>query len=217
MLKGKAAIANGKGSFSIQEIVIGEPANDEVLVKIMASGVCHTDFDSFKQWQHEFIMGHEGAGIVKKVGKNIKHVSPGDKVILNWAIPCNSCFQCAHGNYSICENNSPVTSINPSVPGHAKEGATLYNGRNIARSFNLGTMSNYTIVKKAAVVKYEVDIPFSSACIIGCGVMTGYGSVLNAAKRISIPITEPYLDFAFGYYPAKPIAVCGMPKLTIKM
>ena len=182
MLKGKAAIANGKGSFSIQEIVIGEPANDEVLVKIMASGVCHTDFDSFKQWQYKFIMGHEGAGVVQKVGKNIKSVAPFDKVILNWAIPCNSCFQCSRGNYSICENNSPVTSINPNAPGHAKEGSTLYNGLNIARSFNLGTMSNYTIVKEAAVVKFDIDIPFSSACIIGCGVMTGYGSVLNAAK-----------------------------------
>ena len=182
MIQGQAAIADGKGEFSIQNIQIGEPDIDEVLVKIMASGICHTDFDSYKVWPKSFIMGHEGAGIVLKVGANVSSVIPGDKVILNWAIPCKNCYQCENGNFSICENNSPVTGSNTDMPGHASAGSTLYNGKNIERSFNLGTMSTHTIVKEAATFKFTHDIPFTSACIIGCGVMTGYGSVINAAK-----------------------------------
>ena len=87
MLKGTAAIADGKGNFSIQEIEIDEPKADEVLIEIKASGVCHTDYDSYRVWNKEFIMGHEGAGIVLKVGSNVSRVSPGDKVILNWGHP----------------------------------------------------------------------------------------------------------------------------------
>ncbi|GGK34072.1 S-(hydroxymethyl)glutathione dehydrogenase [Yeosuana aromativorans] len=182
MILGKAAIADGKGNFSIEDIKIGNPKNDEVLVKIMASGVCHTDFDSYKQWTKEFILGHEGAGIVLKVGKDVANVVPGDKVILNWSIPCNNCFQCKNENFNICENNSPVAGTNPGLPGHANMEGTLYRGKGIERSFNLGTMSTHTIVKEAAVVKYIHDIPFTSASIIGCGVMTGVGSVINTAK-----------------------------------
>jgi S-(hydroxymethyl)glutathione dehydrogenase/alcohol dehydrogenase len=182
MIHGKAAVADGKGNFSIEEIQIGEPDADEVLVQIMASGVCHTDFDSYHVWTKEFIMGHEGAGIVQKVGAKVTNIAPGDTVILNWAIPCKNCFQCKNGNFSICENNSPVTSTNQDMPGHATKESTLYQGKPIERSFNLGTMSTHTIVKEAAVVKFTQDIPFTSACIIGCGVMTGYGSVINAAK-----------------------------------
>ena len=75
-----------------------------------------------------------------------------------------------------------MTSGNSKTPGHAHMGSTQYKGRNIERSFNLGTMATHTIVKEAAVVRFEDDIPFSSACIVGCGVMTGYGSVVNAAQ-----------------------------------
>jgi Zn-dependent alcohol dehydrogenase len=182
MIQGKAAVADGKGNFSIQDIIIGDPKNDEVLVKIMASGVCHTDFDSYKHWTKEFILGHEGAGIVLKVGKDVSNVASGDKVILNWSIPCNDCFQCKNKNFNICENNSPVAGTNPELPGHANLEGTLYQGKGIERSFNLGTMATHTIVKEGAVVKYTHDIPFASASIIGCGVMTGVGSVINTAK-----------------------------------
>lgn len=174
----KAIVTRGDGTFELTQVEIGEPINDEILVEIKASGICHTDYDSMK-WGKTLVMGHEGAGIVKEIGSDVKNIKIGNKVILNWAIPCGSCFQCADGNQHICEENSFVTG-NGSGEGHI--GSTKLDGKAIGRSFNLGTMSQYTIVKSAAAVVVKDDIPFTSACIVGCGVMTGYGSVVNAAK-----------------------------------
>jgi S-(hydroxymethyl)glutathione dehydrogenase/alcohol dehydrogenase len=178
MLMTSAAITAGEGNFSIEQIQVGPPGPGEVLVKIKSSGICHTDFDSMS-WGKSLVMGHEGAGEVLETGEGVNSVKAGDPVILNWAIPCGKCFQCSIGNQSICEENSFCTG---NGSGHAHSKATLYKGKPIPRSFHLGTMSNYTVVKEEAVVKMTSEMPFSSACIIGCGVMTGIGSVLNAAE-----------------------------------
>lgn len=179
-IKCKAAVTDGKGHFSIERVEVEEPAFDEILVKIKAAGICHTDYDSLS-WGKPFILGHEGAGTVAALGRNIKGLSIGDPVILNWSIPCGRCFQCRMGNQNICENNSPVTGKNNL--GHAHYRGTKHNGENIDRAFNLGTLSEYTLVKKSAVIKnHSKKMSFAAASIIGCGVMTGYGSVVNAAK-----------------------------------
>lgn len=177
----KAAIADGNGNFSIEEILVADPKNDEVLVEIKAAGICHTDWDSLS-WGKPIILGHEGAGVVLKIGEGVKNIKIGDKVILNWAIPCGTCFQCQEGNQHICEVNSPVTAGNKANGGHAHLEGTLFKGKPIERSFSIGTMSSHTLVREAAVVKIHVDMPFPSASIVSCGVMTGYGSVVNAAK-----------------------------------
>lgn len=178
----KAAITNGDGNFFIDEIEIGEPKEDEVLVQIKAAGLCHTDHDSLR-WGKQMVPGHEGAGVIVKTGSKVKTVAVGDAVILNWAIPCGHCFQCLEGNEHICENNSPVTAGNNFSGGHAHIEGTKYKGQPIVRSFNIGTLSEFTLVKEAAVVKNNSSkISFPAASIIGCGVMTGYGSVVNAAK-----------------------------------
>jgi S-(hydroxymethyl)glutathione dehydrogenase/alcohol dehydrogenase len=176
----RAAITDGKGNFRIEEITVADPIGDEVLVEIKASGICHTDHDSMK-WGGSLIMGHEGAGIVKAVGEKVTRISVGDPVVLSWAIPCKTCYQCHAGNESLCEENSPVTGKDP-MQGHARVESSQHNGSGIPRSFNLGTMSSLAMVREPAVVKLTKKIPFSSACILGCGVMTGVGSVTNAAK-----------------------------------
>lgn len=181
MIQCKAAVADGFGNFSIQNISIADPQGDEILVEIKASGICHTDWDS-KSWGKPLVMGHEGAGLVKKIGEKVKTLHVGDKVMLNWAIPCYECFQCQEGNQHICERNSAVTAGNKLSGGHATLQSTLLGGFPIERAFSLGTMSEYTLVREAACVKMHVEMPFSSAAIVGCGVMTGYGSVVNAAK-----------------------------------
>jgi len=183
-VKGKAAITNGKGLFSIEEILLGNPESNEILVQIKASGVCHTDYDSMK-WGRPLILGHEGAGIVLKAGNNVKAVATGDHVLLNWAMPCGHCFQCENGNRNICENYSPVTGAKDAKglsSGHPHFDSTTFLGEGIERSFNLGTLSSYTIAREEAVIKMPKNISFSSACIMGCGVMTGYGSAVNVAK-----------------------------------
>lgn len=181
MLNTRAAIADGKGNFSIQHINIDDPQGDEVLVQIKAAGICHTDWDS-QSWGKPLIMGHEGAGIVVKAGSGVSTLKVGDAVILNWAIPCYQCFQCQQGNQHLCETNSAVIAGNKISHGHAHVESSTLNGVPIERSFSLGTMSEYALVREAACVKITVDIPFPSAAIISCGVMTGYGSVVNVAK-----------------------------------
>lgn len=180
MISGKAAIADGKGGYSIEEIQVGDPGPNEVLVQIKASGICHTDWDSLS-WGRPIVMGHEGAGVVLKTGAGVTRVAEGDEVVMNWAIPCGKCFQCLHGNRHICEEKNQVTAADY-MQGHAGIASTLYKGEGIERSFNIGTMSTHAVVREEALVVKNPGIPFSSACIIGCGVMTGYGSAVNAAK-----------------------------------
>ena len=179
----RAAITDGLGNFTIENIEVRDPQDDEVLVKMKAAGLCHTDHDSLS-WGKPLIIGHEGAGIVEKVGKDVSGVVPGDKVILNWAMHCGKCFQCLEGNESLCEVASPVAAGgNGYTPGHADPKGTTRNGKPVLRSFNIGTISEYTLVKGGAVVKNTSQkMSFPAASIISCGVMTGYGSVINAAK-----------------------------------
>jgi S-(hydroxymethyl)glutathione dehydrogenase / alcohol dehydrogenase len=177
-----AAVADGMGSFTIESIEVQPPGPGEVLVAIKASGICHTDWDSLR-WGRRFVLGHEGAGVVEAVGEGVVSVSPGERVLLNWAIPCKQCYQCQGGNQNICESYSPVTGRDPDH-GMARPGATLLTGQPLKRSFNIGTLSSHTVVRQEAVVPIRVDIPFTSACIVGCGVMTGFGSVVNAARLV---------------------------------
>lgn len=179
-MRATAAITDGRGSFSIEEIDVAEPRPDEVLVEVRAAGICHTDWDSLS-WGEPILLGHEGAGVVLQVGSEVTHVQPGARVLLNWAISCGVCFQCTRGNHALCETNSPVMRSQP-WSGHAHPEGTLWRGEPIRRSFNLGTMSTHALVRREAVVPIEVEISFAAACIVGCGVMTGYGSVVNAAK-----------------------------------
>ena len=180
IIQAKAAVADKNGSFTIEEIEVHPPKAGEVRVALKASGVCHTDYDSLG-WGYHHVLGHEGAGIVESVGEAVTHVKAGDMVLLNWAIPCRTCYPCQTGHQNICERNSPVTGSNPD-DGAAHAGSTVWKGKSLKRSFNIGTLSSHTVVKQEAVIPYQVEIPFESACVIGCGVMTGYGSVVNAAK-----------------------------------
>lgn len=179
----QAAIATGDGNLVIDTITVSPPQPDEVLVAIKAAGLCHTDYDSL-YWGKPVVMGHEGAGVVAAVGSEVTHVREGDAVVLNWATPCGHCFQCKAEREHLCEINSPVIAgANGYTPGHAHLEGTKWNDEPIERSFNIGTLSEYTLVKASAVVKNPLpDMPYASASIISCGVMTGYGSVVHAAK-----------------------------------
>lgn len=169
-MKARAAITDGKGHFRIDEFEVGAPGPGEVLVQIKASGVCHTDHKLLHR-QPVLVMGHEGAGVVLQTGAGVTRVAEGDRVALNWAMPCGNCFSCRNGLRNVCENK-------PRVPGERFR----YRGERITTSFGLGTMSTATVVPEQAIVKIDVEIPFTSACTLGCCVMTGYGSVVNVAK-----------------------------------
>jgi len=150
----RAIVTDGKGSFSFETLEIDAPEANEVLVEIRASGVCHTDVDSMK-WGRPLIMGHEGAGVVAACGAGVEHVAPGDRVLLNWTIPCGECIQCKRGAESLCENRPHVSSSR-----------YRWSGSKLWPSFGLGTMASHAIVPKQAVVKMEVAIGFPSAAIL---------------------------------------------------
>jgi Zn-dependent alcohol dehydrogenase len=179
-MQAQAAIADGKGQFALETIEVGEPIGDEVLVEIKAAGICHTDHASLN-WKRPLVMGHEGAGIVRAVGPQVSHVKPRDSVVLNWAIPCGKCFQCKRGQSVLCEESKPAYVMERSN-AHAHPEGTTWKGAPLDRSFNIGTLSTLTLVRAPAVTLLTPAVPFASACIVGCGVMTGFGSAVNVAK-----------------------------------
>ncbi len=166
----QAAVTDGDGAFAIEIIDIDSPARGEVLVAIKASGVCHTDWDSLR-WKKRLVLGHEGAGDVLAVGDGVTHFAPGNRIMLNWAIPCGVCFQCQRGNESICEDRGTV----PDERYHHEDGP-------LNASFSLGTMATHAIVPEAAVLKLPAGVPYEVAAIMGCAVMTGFGSAVNTAQ-----------------------------------
>jgi len=169
-LSSTALVTGGDGLFDAEPVELGAPQANEVLVQIKASGVCHTDLDMLNR-RFAHVMGHEGAGSVLACGAGVDHVRPGDPILLNWAIPCGECFQCRRGAENICARR-------PHVPHDRRR----WKGKPLYASFGIGTMATHTVVPKQAVTKIEGEIPFASAALLGCAVMTGFGSVTKAAK-----------------------------------
>jgi S-(hydroxymethyl)glutathione dehydrogenase/alcohol dehydrogenase len=201
MTRVRAAVGDGRGNFSIEDVEIDEPQGQEVLIAIRASGVCHTDWDSLR-WGRPLILGHEGAGQVLRVGPNVTTCQSGDRVMLNWAIPCGDCFQCERGKENICEDRGTVSDLRFHLPGNSADrseslpqtpartgmsGASAGNTGSAGpggfnASFSLGTMATHALVPQAAVVALPDDVPFEVGAILGCAVMTGFGSAVNAAQ-----------------------------------
>lgn len=171
-----AAIGDGAGGFTVGRTEVAAPGRGEVLVDLRASGVCHTDWDGLRVMTAPYVMGHEGAGVVRAVGADVDDLVPGQHVLLTWAIACRNCFQCARGNEVLCERLGLAHGA--ASAGSTRDAA----GHDLDRFFNLGTMSGAAVVRQEAVVPMPDDIPFTSACLLGCAVMTGYGSVVNAAR-----------------------------------
>jgi S-(hydroxymethyl)glutathione dehydrogenase/alcohol dehydrogenase len=160
----------------IEEIAVPDPGPGEVAVKIMASGVCHSDWHVVKgDWgdrQYPTVIGHEGAGIVEATGPGVASLTRGDHVILSWKTSCGFCEMCQKGFPNLCAR-SPMPSARPTV---------RRTGAEVNRMTGLGTMSTYTVVPEVAAVKIADDIPFAQAALVGCGVMTGVGAALNTAQ-----------------------------------
>lgn len=175
----RAAVTDGRGGFQIDTTEVAAPGPGEVRVKIAASGLCHTDHQSLT-WAGPLVMGHEGAGHVEALGEGVTHLTHGAPVLLNWAIPCGHCPQCGRGSANVCDRSM---GVKPELGSpRAAEGHTHWRGQTIQRAFNLGTFSEYTLVRAEALTPLPATVPLDRACILGCGVMTGVGSVVNVAK-----------------------------------
>ncbi|QMU68392.1 Zn-dependent alcohol dehydrogenase [Streptacidiphilus sp. P02-A3a] len=173
----RAALLPAVGAaLEITEIVLPEPGPGKVRVKLAAAGVCHSDLSlstGVLRPTTPTVLGHEGAGTVLAVGEGVDTVRPGDRVVLNWAPACGHCHLCAIGEPWLCENQYAA-----SVQTYAAlpDGTGLYPGLGAA------AFAEETVVNANAVVPLPDGVPLTSAALLGCAVLTGYGAVHNAAR-----------------------------------
>lgn len=147
----------------------------DIEVRIVASGVCHSDWHVIKgEWSHmelPLILGHEGAGIVEAVGEGIHDIQVGDHVILSWKPSCGYCEMCQKGHPAVCSLPADPDTA-PRFPG---------TDQSMPKMSGIGTFSTRTIVRRTSVVPIDRHMPLTLAALIGCGVMTGVGAVINTA------------------------------------
>ncbi len=183
-MKTRAAVAfEAKQPLEIVELDLEGPRDGEVLVEIMATGICHTDSYTLDGLDSEgifpSILGHEGAGIVREVGAGVTSVKPGDHVIPLYTPECRQCKSCLSGKTNLC------TAIRATQgKGLMPDGTSRfsYKGETIYHYMGCSTFSNFTVLPEIAVAKIREDAPFDKACYVGCGVTTGVGAVTNTAK-----------------------------------
>ena len=183
-MKTRAAIAVAPNQpLVIEEVDLEGPREGEVLVEIKATGVCHTDAYTLSGKDSEgifpSILGHEGAGIVREVGKGVTSVVPGDHVIPLYTPECRGCKSCLSRKTNLC------TAIRGTQgKGLMPDGTSRFKwkGKEIFHYMGCSTFSNFTVMPEIAVAKIRKDAPFDKACYIGCGVTTGIGAVMWTAK-----------------------------------
>ena len=183
-IKSKAAIAWGPNQpLSIEEVDVMLPKAGEVLVKIVASGVCHTDAFTLSGDDPEgifpAILGHEGGGIVEQIGEGVTSVQVGDHVIPLYTPECGTCKFCLSGKTNLCQQIRETQG-----KGLMPDGTTRFyqNGKPIYHYMGCSTFSEYTVLPEISLAKVNPEAPLEEVCLLGCGVTTGMGAVMNTAK-----------------------------------
>ena len=171
------AVVDAIGSeVRIEDLGIDAPEAGEVLVCLVASGVCHSDLWAIEHgnWGAPFpmLLGHEGAGIVEEVGEGVDTPRVGDPVVLAWAVPCGRCGPCRRGVPRRCSH----AWQQPPRVHRARDAAPL------AGTLSLGTLASHTVVHSAQAIPMPPELPLRSACLLGCGVSTGVGAAIQTAK-----------------------------------
>jgi len=166
----------------IEEVELDEPQENEILVRLDATGVCHSDLHFMQGDMPQplpFVPGHEGAGIVEKVGPGVTTVQPGDHVILMVTITCGKCRFCLSGKPTLCVENLMIQMM-AALPGG---GVRLHKGdQRINHLFGLACFAEKVVVHERSAVKIRDDAPLDVVCLLGCGTSTGIGAAINATK-----------------------------------
>ena len=183
-MKTKAALALKAGEdLVIEEVDLEGPREGEVLIEIMATGICHTDAFTLSGDDPEgifpAILGHEGAGIVREIGKGVSSVKVGDHVIPLYTPECRECNFCINPKTNLCQSIRETQG-----QGLMPDGTSRFTlqGESIYHYMGCSTFSNFTVLPEIAVAKIREDAPFDKVCYIGCGVTTGIGAVIFDAK-----------------------------------
>jgi S-(hydroxymethyl)glutathione dehydrogenase/alcohol dehydrogenase len=172
----KAAVCHKFGApLAIEEIKLKKPGAGEVLVDVKACAICHSDISFAEgQWGGTLpaVYGHEAAGIVEAVGKGVENVKVGDHVVVTLIRSCGKCHYCGQGSQVMCEEVFPLDKAGPI---HSKSGEELH------QAMRTGAFAEKLVVHHSQMVKIAKDIPFASASLLACGVITGFGAVVNTA------------------------------------
>jgi aryl-alcohol dehydrogenase len=178
-----AAVVRKKGGpFRVETLTLEEPRPDEALIRIVATGMCHTDMvarDQLYTVPLPVVLGHEGAGIVERVGSSVKKIAPGDHVVLTY-MWCGHCKPCLNGDLTYCENFYPLN-----FGGAREDGSTAMQDKQGAvhdHFFGQSSFGTYALAHERNVVKVPAAAPLELLGPLGCGIQTGAGAVMNALK-----------------------------------
>jgi Zn-dependent alcohol dehydrogenase len=171
----QGVVLGARDSAALEEIQVAAPEAGEVLVRIEATGVCHSDLHVIEEdgWGHPYpiLLGHEGAGTIEAVGDGVAGLAPGDRVVLGWKTACGGCSTCLRGAPRQCRK-----------PPAATGRLLREDGSVLTPVLRAGTFATHTVVPAVAAVKVPRELPVEQACLIGCAVATGVMSVLETAK-----------------------------------
>lgn len=176
-VEGRAVLLNEPGEpATLEDIILDPPGPGEVLVRLAASGVCHTDL-TIKNLKGNgmafpIVLGHEGAGWIEQVGEGVKGLEPGDPVVIAYRAPCEQCPACRRGDPRHC-----YMALRPQPRiKRKKDGAVC------SQVLRCGTFATHTVVHSKAAIKMPAEMPLEKACLIACGVVTGVGATMNTTK-----------------------------------
>ncbi len=168
---------------SIETITLDPPGADEVLIKIAAAGLCHSDLsviNGTRERPTPIVLGHECAGVVEEIGAGVSDLKPGDHVVMSFLPTCGHCLPCMDGRAQLCEPghaaNGRGTLLSGAKRFHCDDGVTPYHHSGVS------AFSEYTVVSRRSVVKIDSDFPLERAALFGCAVMTGVGTVVNTCR-----------------------------------
>jgi len=171
----RGVVLGEPGSVALEEITVDRPGPGEVLVRIEATGVCHSDLHVIQEdgWHHALpvLLGHEGAGTVEAVGEGSDGLAVGDRVVIGWKTACGNCAMCLRGEPRQCKK-----------PPTAQGRLHRHDGAELTPVLRTGTFATHTVVPAVAAVKVPRELPVEQACLLGCAVATGVMSVLETAK-----------------------------------
>ncbi len=182
-MKALAAVLFGVGQrLDLREVEVQAPQAGEVLIRMAASGLCHTDLHVMTGHVHAplpAVLGHEGAGIVADVGPGVTSVNRGDHVIPLWRLSCGVCEYCSDGRPALCSEGMRIRTT-----GCLLDGSTRFtlDGQSIKHFCGVSSFCEYSVVPERAVLKVPEDLPLDRAALLGCAVVSGVGAVFNAAR-----------------------------------
>jgi NDMA-dependent alcohol dehydrogenase len=182
-MKTKAAVLWGVGQkWEVEDVDLDGPKEDEVLVKLTASGLCHSDYHlvtgELPAPPYPIVAGHEGAGVIAEVGPGVAGLAEGDHVVMSFLPACGQCAPCARGMSNLCDLGA-ILPVGGLIDGTCRFHAR---GQDVNQLLLLGTFSEYTVVPTASVIKLDDNVPLDKAALLGCGVTTGFGSVVRTGE-----------------------------------